>query len=654
MKREIVLSLAAMSVLVANDTVNLPQVSVEEKVNNKVVKDVSGEEIKSADLAEALSKQIPSVSLVRRSGIANDVILRGAKKDNINILIDDGKIYGACPNRMDPATSHVMTNNIESVEVIEGPYDVENFGTLSGVVKVNTKEPKKGFGGEVNLNFGSFNYKKVSTTINAGWERFKFLISASTEDGDSYEDGDGDDFGQQQIKHGVPMNNQYKQSAQDHKAFKKKTFMSKATFNIDDSSEIKMGYTLNRSDRVLYPNTPMDATYDDSDLYSLKFNKRNLGRFSKELNFESYYSKVDHPMDARLRNMNMGGMTNHLKTSIWGLKIKNGFEIAEDYVSFGLDTSKRNWKGRKFNDAKTVDFDSLPSTDTTNKALFAKYEKSFGALDVEFGARYDNTDVETDDNSRRKRDYDMFNGNVFAVYNLTNETKFFAGVGTSSRVPDARELHYKSTAMAYSGNDDLDATRNREIDLGIEQIFGDFKYKTKLFYSDLKDYIYNINGTSFTNIDAKIYGLEASAEYLINDEFSLDMGAAYLRGKKDHALDGQSDTDLAEIPPLKANIALTYEEGKSAIRGEIVAAKSWSNYDEDNGEQRLGGYTVFNLKYDYDINKNFDFTFGMDNVFDTTYATTNTYNDIKYIGNGETELINDPGRYVYVNLRYVF
>jgi iron complex outermembrane receptor protein len=654
MKRGVLLSMAAMSTLFASDSINLPQVNVEEKINNKVVKDVSGEELKSADLAEALTKQVPSISLVRRSGIANDVILRGAKKDNINILIDEGKIYGACPNRMDPATSHVMTNNIESVEVIEGPYDVENFGTLSGVVKVTTKEPKKGFGGEVNLNVGSFGYKKVSATVNAGWERFKFLISASTEDGDAYEDGDGDDFKAQQIKHNVPTNNQYKDSAKNHEAFKKQTLMSKATFNIDDSSEVKLGYTLNRSDRVLYPNTPMDAKYDDSDLYSLKYDKRDLGRFSKELNFESYYSKVDHPMDARLRNMDMGGMTNHLKTSIWGLKLKNAFEINEDLLTLGLDTSERNWKGKKFNDSKTVDFDSLPSTDTTNKALFAKYEKSFGALDLEFGARYDNTDIETDDNSRRERDFNTFNGNVFAVYNLTKETKFFAGMGTSSRVPDARELHYKSTASVHSGNDDLEETRNKEIDLGIEQIFGDFRYKTKLFYSDLDDYIYNVNGTTFENIDAKIYGLEFSGDYLINDEFSLDFGAAYLRGKKDDALNGQSDTDLAEIPPLKGNIALTYEEAKVRVRAEVVAAKSWNNYDEDNGEQDLGGYAVFNLKYDYDINRNFDFTLGIDNVFDTTYATTNTYNDIKYIGNGNTELVNDPGRYVYVNLRYKF
>lgn len=50
------------------------------EVTSTKLSDVSGEEVKSADLADALTKKLPSVSIVRRSGIANDIILRGQKK----------------------------------------------------------------------------------------------------------------------------------------------------------------------------------------------------------------------------------------------------------------------------------------------------------------------------------------------------------------------------------------------------------------------------------------------------------------------------------------------------------------------------------------------------------------------------------------------
>ena len=649
MKRFISLSLVTTAVLLnASEVTSLDTISVVETANSKIVKDVSDEQIKSADLAEALSKNVPSISLVRRSGIANDIILRGQKKDNINILLDDAKIYGACPNRMDPSTSHVLTNNIQSVKVIEGPYDVENFGTLSGVVKVETKEPTKDVHGEINLNAGSFGYKKASATVSGGTDRFKLLVSTSTEEGDQYKDGNGNDFSEQQIEKNVPYTNQYSNTKQ--KAFEKKTLLTKGQFNINDDQEIKLSYTANRSDNILYPTGSMDADYDDSNIYTVGYTARNLGNFSKELNLDYYYSDVDHPMSTTLRNrkmtpnsmMTMDPMVSRLKTSIWGSKVKNSVEVADSLVTVGLDTSVRNWR------AVDTATPSIPSSDTTNKAIFSKIEKSFGKLDLEFGTRYDYTDVDTSKvvNPEDKK-YVGLNANVFGIYNIDENTKYFAGVGKSSRVPDAREL-YHSTA----GNSTLEQTKNYEADVGFDKTIGTFNIRPKLFYSVLKDYIYN-SGT-FENIDAKIYGLDVSGFYFMTENFSLDYGMAYQRGKKDGEYTG-NDKDLAEIPPLKGNLALNYEMTKSKYTAEVVAVDSWDSYDSSAREQELGGYAVFNLKYTNQLHKNIGLTLGVDNVLDKTYASTNTYQDITYLTvNNERILFNDPGRYGYVNLKYSF
>ncbi len=649
MKRFISLSLVTTAVLLnASEVTSLDTISVVETANSKIVKDVSDEQIKSADLAEALSKNVPSISIVRRSGIANDIILRGQKKDNINILLDDAKIYGACPNRMDPATSHVLTNNIQSVKVIEGPYDVENFGTLSGLVKVETKEPTKDVHGEINLNAGSFGYKKASATVSGGTDRFKLLVSTSTEEGDQYKDGNGNNFSEQQIEKNVLYKDQYSNTKQ--KAFEKKTLLTKGQFNINDDQEIKLSYTANRSDNILYPTGSMDADYDDSNIYTVGYTARNLGNFSKELNLDYYYSDVDHPMSTTLRNrkmtptsmMTMTPMVSRLKTSIWGSKVKNSIEVADSLVTVGLDTSVRNWR------AVDTATPSIPSSDTTNKAIFSKIEKSFGQLDLEFGTRYDYTDVDTSKaiNPEDKK-YVGLNANVFGIYNIDENTKYFAGVGKSSRVPDAREL-YHSTA----GNSTLDQTKNYEADVGFDKTIGTFNIRPKLFYSVLKDYIYN-SGT-FENIDAKIYGLDVSGFYFMTENFSLDYGMAYQRGKKDGEFTG-NDKDLAEIPPLKGNLALNYEMDKSKYTVEAVAVDSWDSYDSSAREQELGGYAVFNLKYTNQLHKNIGLTLGVDNVLDKTYASTNTYQDITYLTvNNERILFNDPGRYGYVNLKYSF
>ena len=650
MKKIISLSLVTTAVILsANEVQNLETISIVETANSKIVKDVSNEQIKSADLAEALSKNVPSISIVRRSGIANDIILRGQKKDNINIILDDAKIYGACPNRMDPATSHVLSNNIQSVKVIEGPYDVENFGTLSGLVKVETKEPTKDLHGEVNLGAGSYGYRKASATVSGGTDRFKLLVSTSTEQSDQYKDGNGNNFSEQQVVSGMSTANRYIKSNVD--AYEKKTLLTKGQFNINDDSEIKLSYTGNRSDGVLYPTGTMDADYDDSNIYTVGYTARNLADFSKELNLDYYYSNVDHPMSTKLRN---NGATNYMtafyKTSIWGTKLKNSMEVADSLLTVGLDTSVRNWRGEKYSTnvatgVSGVSTISLASTDTTNKAIFAKVEKSFGKLDLEFGSRYDYSDVDSSSISNEDKNYVAFNANVFGIYNVDENMKYFAGIGKSARVPDAREL-YDTTY----GNSDLDQTQNYEIDLGFDKTIGSFNIRPKLFYSVLKDYIYN-SGT-FENIDAKIYGLDVSGFYFLTENLSLDYGIAYQRGKKDG---DYTDKDLAEIPPLKANLALNYEQAKAKYTAEVVAVDSWDSYDSTAKEQELSGYAVFNLKYTNQLHKNIGLTLGLDNLFDKVYNSTNTYQDITYATvSSERVLFNDPGRYGYINLKYSF
>ncbi len=639
MKKILSLSLVATAMLLnASETTNLEKIDVIETTNSQIVKDVSNEQIKSADLAEALSENISSISIVRRSGIANDIILRGQKKDNINVLVDDAKIYGACTNRMDPPISHVLSNNVQNVKVIEGPFDVENFGTLSGLVKVETKEPTKDVHGEVNLNAGSYGYKKASATVSGGTDKLKLLVSTSTEESDQYKDGNGDTFYEQQVKKGLtsvpggmmgPSN--YTYSNPNQKAYEKKTLFTKGQYNITDDSELKLSYTANRSDEVLYPTAGMDADYDDSNIYTVGYTTRNLGKLSKELDLDYYYSDVDHPMSTKLRNSGtMNYMTARLKTSVWGTKVKNSMEIADYLVTVGLDTSVRNWRGEMYSTnvstgVNTAMMAPFGSTDTTNKAVFSKVEKSFGKLDLEFGTRYDYTDIDTAKVLVEDKKYVAFNTNLFGIYNVDEKMKYFAGIGKSSRVPDAREL-YSST-----GDTSLEQTQNYEADLGFDKTIDTFNIRPKLFYSVLKDYIYNSSVTSsttkFQNIDAKIYGLDISGLYAMTENLSLDYGITYQRGKKD---EDSADKDLAEIPPLKTNLALNYEIDKSKYTAEVVAVDRWDSYDSSAKEQELDGYALFNLKYSNQLHKNVGLTLGVDNVFDKVYNSTNTYQDITY------------------------
>ena len=56
--------------------------------------------------------------------------------------------------------------------------------------------------------------------------------------------------------------------------------------------------------------------------------------------------------------------------------------------------------------------------DTTNKATFAKVEKSFGKLDLEVGTRYDYTDVDSSDITKLDKKYIDITNQVKQELNL--------------------------------------------------------------------------------------------------------------------------------------------------------------------------------------------------------------------------------------------
>lgn len=694
MKNLVLLSAACAALLQATE-VQLDPINVD----TTKISDVSAKEIKSADMAEALANKVPSISLVRRSGIANDIILRGQKKDNINVLIDGAKVCGACPNRMDPPTSHIVTSNVESVEIIEGPYDVEHFGTLSGGVYVTTTKPKEGFHGDVNLNVGSYDYKKVSATATGGNEMFRVLLGASYENSDQYEDGDGNTFADQVDNFIANSQNPaavagtaYLPQYRDMEAYTKKSFMGKVFVDFTDDQELRLEYTRNESDDVLYPSSKMDALSDDSNIYNIRYSIKDLGSFSKELSAQYYHSDVEHPMSIRYRKASVakGEVTSALTTDMDGLTLKNVTELDKDMeLIVGGDISKRNWSGLytlndipmrypdtspKAGQIKT----SIPDVDTDNAAIFLEFVHNTGALEYKVGARYDDTSVRPTGNEPQN-DYSAFSANVYATYTATDTMKLFGGIGKASRVPDARELYWYSSTGVQAGTTDLDQTTNYQADLGMENSYDDFTIKTKLFYSMLKDYIYynadNVTTTplgdaafhSFQNIDATIYGFDITASYYASDSLFFDFGLAYQRGEKDEPLtitqgpnagQKQTDTDLAEIPPLKGNVAMNFEYmPESLATVEVVASDSWDDYDSDNGEQAIDSWAILNLKVDHQFSHGFGLAVGVDNVFDNTYAISNTYQDLILINDATNDPImrmNEPGRYFYVNARYVF
>ncbi len=659
MSKVLALFLAPLSISVAQELVL-------EKVEVKAKKDVlTPQEVRESfakDPAEALS-QMEGVWKLRKGGIANDVVIRGFQRGNINILFDGARIYSACPNRMDPPIFHIDFSEVESIEVIRGPFDVRNYGTLGGVVNIKTLKPKKGFRGKLNLALGSFSYLNPSLSLSYRTGSYYGLLGYSYRYSKPYKTGEGKRF--TEYPTGV---NAYRDGEKDGTAFRINTAWTKLGFTPAKDTEIELSYTAQRSKDVLYPYLMMDSPEDNADRVNLRFRKGSL-------KVTTYFSYIYHRMNNSKR-VNPMFMETIAKTRTLGAKAE--YELKN--MTVGLEAFNWNWKAKTRMGSMPAQ-NTIPDVDLTDLGVFGELRKGLSKeLRLVAGLRVDTTQTKADKgkantdlyyayhNTRDTSQRDTYpSGNLQLFYRVSRSTELFAGLGYSVRVPDAQERYFALDRMMsqpdWVGNPGLKPSRNTELDLGLKLKTPRVNLDANLFFSYVKDFITvyeqrevnNIvsgdRARSYANVDARLYGGEARATVALTDTLFLEGGASYVRGKKDTDPSRNiNDGDIAEIPPLKGRIALRYDTGIYFAQIESLMQATQDKVDSDLGESKTSGWAIVNLKAGGNY-RNFRLVAGVENLFDKFY-----YEHLSYLRDpfATGTKVPEPGRSFYVDVSYVF
>ena len=660
----------------AQEVIKVKKITVAEEITAEETvgetRETTEEEIKitrQIDIGEILSNLFPEVNHIRKGGTANDITIRGFGRDNINVLIDGQRIYGACPNRMDPPIFHMSTRQVKEVQILEGPFDVSNQGSLAGVVNLISKDPDKGKGGSLFFTGGYFNYLHGGFDSYIGNELARVLVGYSKQYSKPYESGEGKKITQYA---------NYKSSEIDHTAFDIDNAWAKVVITPNQENEIKINYAFDEAKDVLYPYLLMDAVYDRTHRINGEYLIKPLG-----IRISAYWNFVKHDMQDRWRTTSStwtrGYMMRTLaKTKTYGAKVEKDLRIGDIKLKAGIDAYLRNWKAD--NVVMTLDNRGMiPDVDIKNVGAFIKGTKSVGSLIISGGLRADRTKSEADTGAlgtANQQLYDSYynsydlsqtdtylSGNIVARYKIDKRSSVYVGFGHTVRVPDPEErfiaLKKPMTKPNWVGNPNLNPTKNNEIDAGFEYYWGLFGIKGNLFYSDLTDYIYltSINpiryetkpAQSYQNIDAHIYGGDLTAVGMLTDTVSVEAGVAYQRGKKDSG--NYTDSDLAEIPPLKTRIAVKYDNGTVFGQIEGIYASPQEDVDSDLNEQKTKSYYVVNIKTGLNAGNRAFIGLGIDNLFDKNY-----YTHLSYLRNpfSSGTKVPEPGRFVYMNVSYRF
>ncbi|MDD5679482.1 MAG: TonB-dependent receptor [Kiritimatiellae bacterium] len=653
-------------VVVSEDKDNPEKLTIEgkTKISQKTLKSH-----KVVDVAEILSDELIEASMIRKSGYGNEVGLRGFTKSNLRFTLDDTLIEGSCGSRKDPPLSHINLLTIKRIEVEEGPYDVSIPGALGGDINVITKDTQSGFHGELLSKFGSFDYLSQGAYLTGGSDALQGLFGYNYSKSGQYEDGAGNKL--------TSFNPSYNDEGKKLDAFQKNDFWGKVSIEPAENQNIDFSSSYGGAKDVLTPRVAMDTEKEKTYLNKAEYTFDDLGSLSEQLNLSAYYNRIEHYPSGKYRIGAVNSKKIDAISSIAGAQLENKTPSDAAMFTYGTDFYRRNWYGDVLNrfTGATLNGVLFPDVNELNFGAYLKAERDIENLSMTAGLRADvfHSKAEEDltfskamTDSNAQTDV-LPSANIFLKYFLQEDAAIFGGVGLANRMPTTVERYIQEGA-GYYGNPDLKPSSNYEADLGFEtKVLEQLKFKVKGFYSYLHDFIYQQSSggvKTYTNIDAYLFGGDATASYDLTHGFALEGGVACQRGIKLDQPAGNSDKNLAEIPPLTTKLALNYDKNGFFAIYEWVHSQRSKDIDSDAGETPLGGWDVFNFRAGYQLAQKegklsllngLSLNVGIDNMFNKKYAVANSYEyDPTDPSGANVKIVNEPGRFIYGSLSYMF
>ena len=675
---------------IAKDSISKKQVQLDEvlvignaitdPIHTTVSNNYEDKVVQPKNVAD-LFNEINGFSVIKRGNYAIDPTFRASQYEQLNIQYDGGtKAVHACPNRMDPITTHIIPEEIAKIEIVKGPYTVRYGATFGGLINMVTQKPDKedyGFHGKVSggyeSNGGSFVTMLQLQQIK---EKYDIVGNIGYRDFGNYEDGDGTE---------IPS------------SFRSTDYGVKIGYNFSDDQRLQAHWRQSFGRDVLHAALPMDTEFDDSSILSIDYKIENIGGLFNSFSAKAYYSFVDHLMTNFDRpNFMATEASSPVEATTIGGKLEVTWEPAKKLQVFtGVDAMHIGRDGERTRVIKIMNGNplSMPMTKIdkiwqdsyiTDLGLFTE-AKWFANDSTVFtaGIRYDNVTSDIKDPEEdfdalydlEKRTEHNVSGTVsvkkLVSDNFTLEVAYGRGV-RSANMTERFINHFtvSSDPYEYVGNPDLKAEINNQFEIGFKgfEKFSDnskFSYATSFYYSSFENYIVGIVDESinrkfmptveptkakvFRNLDdAYKYGFEMMGKLDFLKDFFFKTELAYVYAKNKDL--GES---LPLSPPFTTKLSTGFEKDNYWVNLRYNITSKQRNIAESFGETETDGYQTLDIRLGVKPIKNVTLGLAAINVFDETY-----HNHLNFAFKNQVGLasvpITEPGRNLSAFLQYKF
>lgn len=590
-----------------------------------------------------LFKDIKGFGIAKKGAYASEPVFRSFKYEQLNIQYDGGmKVLNACPNRMDPITTHVIPEEIEKIEIVKGPFTVrfgQNFGGIINLVSKNPTKDQLGIHGSVEGGFESNGNNLVTgASILYVKEKFDIHFNGSYRDFGDYKDGNGTE---------VPS------------SFRTTDYSIKVGLNPTEKQRLLFTWRQSFGRDIEHAGLMMDSPYDDSFLAGFDYKLKDISEKIESFSAKVFHSYVDHLMTNEGRpNFMMTDSSSPVEVWVTGGKVELVLRTSDKSRVFtGIDANLIRREGDRTRIVKIMNGNVLPTPMTfvdkiwqdatlNDIGLFA--EGKFKITDfttMTTGARADFISTSIDDPAA---DFEALYGGVVGDKSEVNisanasikfqkdgfQTQIAIGRGMRTASMIERYINHFNVGVdpyEYVGNPNLKPEINNQIELSFSKKFETIELGGAVFYSFLRDYITAIVNPNiprkfmpttppivakqFINIDkASQAGFEFSFNVKASEKLKFTSDISFTKSQNE-----DFDEPLAQIPPFMANLGVRFEEDQYwiALSSRLVAKQD--RVSASFMEQESPGFGTLDIRAGFEPFEGFSIGAALLNVFDKTY-----------------------------------
>ncbi len=681
-KKNIILFLLAVPLplasYAADDAVNvLPEVRVTatrySKEHTGYVVNLENGSTNSARDSASMLGNAPGAAVTRNGSQTGIVQLRGLSGDRVNVLVDGMHITPACPNHMDPPMHYITADGMDSLEVIAGIAPVSQGGdSIAGSVIAKSAAPHFGNSDSMEL-FG-----KVSASYSGANNGSAMLLRAGTANEKTSIVYTGEKQLGKDLKFpgGTVKDSGYELLRHD---------LSLAGKTGNGTLRLDLGKHESRNAGT--PALPMDMIRDDANKTALSYNgEYDFGAVEAKI----YRHEITHLMDSySLRDL-PSGMVAPATSNDTGYLLNTMLPRGSNTYRMGMEYLDNDFDS--YAQSSTLTAASLKDIIRNGKrsrlGVFGEWENNVNEQwQTVLGLRGDtvrsNADaithlgmtppapVTADAAAFNASNRDLTDRNYDVVaqmrFRASDSSDYEIAVARKTRSPNLVERYLWSPSNAsagladnktYMGNIDLKPEVSNQISVGANWHADGWNIKPSLFYNRVNDYIQGVAGLyaanaavlKYSNINAELFGMDGSWQYRASNDFNLSGTLSYVKGLRTDISD-----NLYRIAPLRASINGEYTTGQWTHRAEWLLAASQENVSAYNAETETAGYTTVNLRTRYKVQKNFNISAGVENLFDQYYA--DHLGGINRVSGSDVVVgqhIPGAGRFGYVAMEYNF